>query len=273
MALYISEYASMLVLSGGQVPIGAEPSSRSQALEVGDASQVSEPFGPSTKFVRVHAEGACSLKFGRDPIATQGDARMSANTTEMFAVQGGHRVAVIGSGRQSQDADGVFALLQTIADPKAVQTRLAELKATADNSAKTLAEAKAASAELERTKTDLAAREKALAQQSAALAATQQALEAQAAKLKAEREAAYQDLETRRKADSARAQDLTAKTAALESARQSAAQTMADTEAAMSRREKAIAAREQLVTAREQAVAVSEQTYSTRMARLKELAG
>jgi hypothetical protein len=94
-----SEYATALVLTGSQVPIAGEPSTRSQRLEVGDTSQASEPFGTSAKFVRFHTDEDCSIKFGRDPEAIVTDARMSANSTEMFAVQGGHKVAAIGAGR------------------------------------------------------------------------------------------------------------------------------------------------------------------------------
>jgi len=98
-ALYISEYATAPILSGAQLLIAGEPSIHSQVLEVGDKSQASEPFGPSTKYIRVFTDEDCALKFGPKPEATVADARMAANTTELFAVQGGHRVAAIGAGR------------------------------------------------------------------------------------------------------------------------------------------------------------------------------
>lgn len=99
-AVTISEYSNMLMLTGGHLPIVGEPSIRTQVLEVGDASQVSEAFGPAVKFIRIStADEAVALKFGTNPVATSADARMSANTTELFAVQIGQRVAAVAMER------------------------------------------------------------------------------------------------------------------------------------------------------------------------------
>ena len=179
--LTISEYANATVLAGG-APIPAEPNLRTLVLEVGSASQASEPFGPAVKFIRVHnADGAVALKFGPSPVATPADAHMSANSTELFAVLPGHRVAAVAIG-EVRDMEGL-ALLRVLADPKAAQARSEELAATTAASNKAAAEAKAATEEATRAQAVLAVKQHKFDTRATALATARQDLDAQAAKL------------------------------------------------------------------------------------------
>lgn len=66
-----------------------------QTVTIGGASTQSQVFNERTKFVRLHCDAICSIKFGASPTATADDARMVANQTEFFGVTRGHRLAVI----------------------------------------------------------------------------------------------------------------------------------------------------------------------------------
>ncbi len=93
--LYITEYQQLAVDGRGIVPAGVEPALASQTVAIGAGSAQSSPFGERTRFVRVHTDAACSVKFGANPTAAATDARMAASQTEFFGVVPGHRLAVI----------------------------------------------------------------------------------------------------------------------------------------------------------------------------------
>lgn len=93
--LFISEYDRMPADPRGLVPTGSEPAVTTQAVAIGGASAQSAAFNARTKFIRLHTDAICSVKFGANPTATADDLRMAANQTEFFGVVGGQKVAVI----------------------------------------------------------------------------------------------------------------------------------------------------------------------------------
>jgi len=73
--LYIQEYAKLAVDDMGKpVQIGQEPALASQTVAIGGASVQSAAFNARTKFVRLHTDVICSVKFGANPTATTSDA-------------------------------------------------------------------------------------------------------------------------------------------------------------------------------------------------------
>jgi hypothetical protein len=89
---YISEYP------GGQplgMPASYEPSITDQTAAIGGASTQSAPFTGDTKMIYVNVDSVCSIVFGPNPTATTSNKRMSANQSQFFIVQSGHRLAVI----------------------------------------------------------------------------------------------------------------------------------------------------------------------------------
>jgi hypothetical protein len=93
--LYITEYERIPIGAGGSIAMGAEPAQASQTIAIGGASVQSNPFGPTTIYIRAHTDAICSMAFGANPTATSVVTRMAANQTEYFSVQSGHKVAVI----------------------------------------------------------------------------------------------------------------------------------------------------------------------------------
>lgn len=94
--LYISEYAGQTRDLGGQVvPVGDEPTLVEQTpVAISGSSAVSSAFNSKTRFVRIHTDAICSVKFGTSPTATVNDKRLAADQTEYFGVQPGQKVAV-----------------------------------------------------------------------------------------------------------------------------------------------------------------------------------
>jgi len=94
--LYISEYADSGFISGA-VAVGKEPSTGNQTIVVGAGSLQSTAFKSNTRLVRIHNDSTspCAYRFGTNPTAVVGDARMAANQTEYFQVMPGDKVAVI----------------------------------------------------------------------------------------------------------------------------------------------------------------------------------
>jgi hypothetical protein len=78
---------------GSQAP--PEPALAEQTVAIGAGSAQSQPFGGGTKMIRVNVDAACSIAIGPDPTAVTTAKRLSANQTEFFIVQPGHRLAVI----------------------------------------------------------------------------------------------------------------------------------------------------------------------------------
>jgi hypothetical protein len=93
-SLYISEYAELPKQDGQMILIGKEPCIASQKLTVG-AETKSTAFQLGTRFVRLHTDAICSIKFGADPTAATTDARLAAGATEFFGVTKGHKLSVI----------------------------------------------------------------------------------------------------------------------------------------------------------------------------------
>ena len=143
--LRITEYAKLL---NNNLPIPVEPDLGSQVLEVGDMSVQSAAWPPGVSIIRVHAEEACALHFGPNPTATADGVYMPQGATDYFAVQGGHKVAVIGLGNKALGgANDLSNLLHALSDPKATKQQVDALSAKAADAAK-------ASAALKKTTDD-----------------------------------------------------------------------------------------------------------------------
>jgi hypothetical protein len=94
--LYISEYSRQaLDISGSPVPVGQEPALAIQTVAIAGASAQSAALQAATRFVRLHTDAICSVKFGMNPVATTADARMAAGQTEFWGVPGTMIVATI----------------------------------------------------------------------------------------------------------------------------------------------------------------------------------
>jgi hypothetical protein len=92
-ALYITEYQEVMKLNGVvQVPV--EPAIAEQKVTFTTTTQ-SAAFNAATRFVRIHTDAICSIKFGLSPVAVVTEKRMAADSTEYFAVSTGHKVAAV----------------------------------------------------------------------------------------------------------------------------------------------------------------------------------
>jgi hypothetical protein len=92
-ALYITEYQDILRINGVvQVPV--EPAIAEQKVTFTTSTQ-SSAFNASTRYVRIHTDAICSIKFGLNPTAVVTEKRMAADSTEYFAVSTGHKVAAV----------------------------------------------------------------------------------------------------------------------------------------------------------------------------------
>lgn len=86
--LYVTEYQRTAHDGAGYgVMTGVEPATRTQTVAIGGSSAAtSQPL--AGRFVRVHADTACCIKFGSSGVtATTTDARLAANQTEFFGVR------------------------------------------------------------------------------------------------------------------------------------------------------------------------------------------
>lgn len=92
--VYITEYTRTPLDIGQSIPAGQEPGVN-QTVAITAGSVQSAAFGADTKFVRIHTDAICSIKFGTAPTAAATDARLPANGTEFFGVRPGDKVAVI----------------------------------------------------------------------------------------------------------------------------------------------------------------------------------
>ncbi len=92
----ISEYSHLARDAAGNVlPAGLEPALAEQKVTIAGTSAQSAAFNANTTFVRVYAEGACSIAFGTNPTADTTLKQMAAGQSEFFGVVGGHKLAVI----------------------------------------------------------------------------------------------------------------------------------------------------------------------------------
>jgi hypothetical protein len=78
-----------------EVQCGYEPAYASQQVNITASSVASAAFASNTRFVRIHTDAPCRIKFGATPTAAGTSMRMSAGSTEFFGVTPGHQVAVI----------------------------------------------------------------------------------------------------------------------------------------------------------------------------------
>ena len=84
-SLYVSEYASVVVVQGAVVPAPLEPAVTTQKITFTTATQ-SAALNAQTRFVRLHADANCHVAFGANPTATASSARLASGTTEFFGV-------------------------------------------------------------------------------------------------------------------------------------------------------------------------------------------
>lgn len=99
--LYITEYARQAKDNRGQaINAGEEPALAHQTVAIGAGSAQSANLNAKTRFVRVHTDAICSIKFGSNPTAVATEERLAANQTEYFgvieeSVAAGLKIAVI----------------------------------------------------------------------------------------------------------------------------------------------------------------------------------
>lgn len=85
--LYISEYADVPQQIGGTIPMGIEPMIADQVVDYSGGATASNAFDARTKFVRIHTDAICSIRFTTaGSAATTSNKRMAAGATEYFGV-------------------------------------------------------------------------------------------------------------------------------------------------------------------------------------------
>ena len=96
--LYVTEYQDMprdskgiAVVCGNEIDGGGVD----QVVDFTAGVTQSAAFGAETRFVRVHTDAICSVKFGTNPTATTSNKRMAAGQTEFYGVKGGQKVSAI----------------------------------------------------------------------------------------------------------------------------------------------------------------------------------
>ena len=171
--LYVSEYTGVVTLgTGDALPVGQEPALKVQTIPIEDEAHASQPFQTATRFVRLHADVPCSIRFGGE--ASTKDARLVG--TEVFGVKPPGNVSVIANQAATTDGASIFALLQVIADPKAAEKRWNELTMLNDDAKARLKAATERERAIVLKEAGLATREQTIAQAEAQLRADQQAL-------------------------------------------------------------------------------------------------
>lgn len=86
--LYVTEYADTDQGSPMEPPLA------SQKITFTTTTQ-SNAFHASTRLIRVHSNGICSVEVGNNPTATTSSKRMALGATEYFAVPGGFKIAAV----------------------------------------------------------------------------------------------------------------------------------------------------------------------------------
>jgi len=87
--LYISEYARVTQASGpGNAVVQApeEPPVATQVVDFTSGATPSAAFNAKTRFVRLHTDAICSVRFAANPTATVNDARLAAGQTELRGI-------------------------------------------------------------------------------------------------------------------------------------------------------------------------------------------
>lgn len=85
--LYVTEYAALQIMNG--VPVPAEHPVVEQAVSFSGTAGQSSAFNAKTRFVRIQADGICSVLFGTNPTATTASRRMASGQTEFVGVPPG----------------------------------------------------------------------------------------------------------------------------------------------------------------------------------------
>lgn len=93
--LYVTEFAMLPQMSGGQPQIAPRPGLGTQTVAIGGTSTQSTAFSAQTRYIRVHTDAICSTSINSNPTATTSSERLAADNTEYFAVQPGDKIAVI----------------------------------------------------------------------------------------------------------------------------------------------------------------------------------
>lgn len=85
--IYISEYDQLASQEyGPPVPVGLEPAIATQVKDYSGGVVQSDTFNANTRFVMVHTDAACHVKFGAGPTATTSNQRLPADATIFFGV-------------------------------------------------------------------------------------------------------------------------------------------------------------------------------------------
>ncbi len=90
--LYIKEYDRLAREEhggpGGTVQAGVEPALAEHVLAIsGSSVAMTEPFTPETRFIMVHTDTICHIKFGKEPSANDGNQRLPADATMFFGIR------------------------------------------------------------------------------------------------------------------------------------------------------------------------------------------
>jgi len=94
--LDITEYGELASAGRGSlIMAGQEPSIRNQQISIAASSAQSGVLSDVTRFVRLHADAACRISVGSNPIASSASMRMGAGGTEYIGVTPGLKIAVI----------------------------------------------------------------------------------------------------------------------------------------------------------------------------------
>lgn len=95
--LFVSEYAELGSSRNRQqgLPVAPEPALAEQAISFTGTPGLSAAFNASTRFIRVHTTGICSILVGSAPTATTSHKRLAADQTEYFAVTPGDKISAI----------------------------------------------------------------------------------------------------------------------------------------------------------------------------------
>lgn len=92
--LYISEHAEIgEAQTGGSAQVAVVPPIAVQVVDFTAGAASSAAFNAKTRFVRLHADAICSIRF--DGVATTAYPRMAADQTEYFGVESSIQVSAI----------------------------------------------------------------------------------------------------------------------------------------------------------------------------------
>ena len=92
--LYISEFSVLASGQGGVAQAAAQPPLAVQVVDFSGGAAASSAFSAQTRFVRIHTDAVCSVRFDGST-ATTSYPRMAADQTEYFGVQPASKLSVI----------------------------------------------------------------------------------------------------------------------------------------------------------------------------------